>query len=546
MKLVTYVLGGLAAAATLASFPLEGWTAARMSDAAWTLAALFAVVTLARAARLCDERERRIWWSLAIAAAAWLLGQLVWDIYTLSGRIPPSPSVADLLWLSFPFAAAVGVYRFAPVDARVRRVLDADAIALASCVGALTVAYNWDALRSSALPISGRITEVAYPVTYTIVVALGLGALVGMPEMLRRRDLMLAFAGIVAEGAAFGLWCPEILQGTYRQGASLLDPLWTVGLLLMGAAGLLVRREVPFIAPSSDRLRRRILLPAAGFAALAGTLCALEVGAAPLAPRLTVMGAVGAMGLLLIARNWFAFAAVEELERERTVTLARRNRELEAFAYTASHDLKAPLVSIDGFVTLLERELGDELDERSGHYLSRIHANAQSMQRLIADLFAFARSGGDERNAVAIDATAIARELVEEWRDRADAAGMPLRLDGPLPRIRAHPVRLKQALTNLIDNAIRYGSGDIRVSGSTQNGVAEIVVEDGGTGIADEDRGRIFDLFARGNETRQTIPEGTGLGLALVKRIVEASGGDVRYEHDPGARFVLSFPKVAP
>jgi signal transduction histidine kinase len=168
------------------------------------------------------------------------------------------------------------------------------------------------------------------------------------------------------------------------------------------------------------------------------------------------------------------------------------------------------------------------------------------MQQLITDLFAFARSGSDERDAAAIDTTAIARELVEEWRDRADAAGMPLRLDGPLPRVRAHPARLKQALTNLIDNAIRYGGGHIRVSGSQYDGVAEIMVEDGGTGVADEDRGQMFDLFARGNRTRESVPEGTGLGLALVKRIVEASGGDVRYEHVPGARFVLSFPKVSP
>lgn len=545
MRLFTALLGALAAGAAVTVFPLEGWNAARMSDAGWILAALFALITLTRAARVCDEGERRIWRSLAIAAGAWLIGQLIWDAYTLSGRTPPSPGAADLLWIVFPLAASAGVYRFAPVHARVRRVLAADAIALAICVGALTIAYNWSALTTSRLTIPGRVTEVAYPVTYTIVVALGLGALIGMPEMLRRRDLMLAFAGIVAEGVAFGLWCPEILQGTYQQGASLLDPLWTLGLILMGAGGLAVRREVPFIPPSGDRLRRRIILPSAGFAALVGTVIALAVGDAPLAPRLTVMGAIGAMGFLLLARNWLAFAAVEELERDRALILARRNRELEAFAYSASHDLKAPLVSIEGFVNLLERELGDDLDERSRHYLTRIQANAQSMQRLITDLFTFARSGGDERAADAIDTTALVKELVEEWRDRADAAGMPLRLDGLLPSVRAHPVRLKQALTNLIDNAIRYGSGHIRLSGSTHDGVSEIVVEDGGTGVPTNDRAQMFDLFARGAANRQSVPEGTGLGLALVKRIVEASGGNVRYEHAPGRRFVLSFPTVA-
>jgi signal transduction histidine kinase len=287
------------------------------------------------------------------------------------------------------------------------------------------------------------------------------------------------------------------------------------------------------------------VLPAAGFAALVATLIVLAVGHAPLAPRLTVMGAVGAMGLLLLARTWLAFAAIESLEHERAVALHRRNRELEAFAYSASHDLKAPLVSIEGFTSLLERELGNDLDERSRHYLTRIRVNTLSMQQLIEDLFTFARSGSEDRDAVTIDTDALARELVDEWRDRAEAAGVPLRVDGLLPNVRAHPVRLKQALTNLIDNGIRYGAGHVRVSGSARNGVAEIVVEDGGAGVPLEERDRIFEIFARGAEARSSAPDGTGLGLALVKRIVEASGGDVRYEHSPDSRFILRFPRAA-
>ena len=545
MKRLTALIGALGAGAMLAEWPLNGAQAFYISDVGFTLAALFAVLTLARAARVCDQRERRIWTSLAVAAAAWLLGQIAWDVNTVFGHTPATPSIADLLWLLFPLAASVGVYRFAPVPARVRRVLDADALALALCVGALTIAYNWSTISSSSLALSGRATEVAYPITYAIVVALGLGALIGTPEMLRRRDLMFVLAGIVVEGVAFGFWFPEVLKGTYEQGNSWLDPLWTVGLLLMGTGALAVRRDATIAAPSTDRLRRRTVLPAIGFLALVGTLMLFAISHEPLTPRLTLLGAIGVMGVLLLARNWLAFAAVEELERERVVELGRRNRELEAFAYSASHDLKAPLVSIEGFAGLLERELGNALDERGRHYVARIHANAHSMQQLINDLFAFARSASDERDATAIDATALARELVEEWRDRADAAGMPLRLDGLLPSVQVHPVRLRQVLTNLIDNAIRYGSGHVRVSGSAHDGVAEIVVEDGGTGIPAEEREQIFEFFARGARARKAAPEGTGLGLALVKRIVEASGGHVRYEHAPGARFILTFPKVA-
>jgi two-component system sensor histidine kinase BaeS len=193
---------------------------------------------------------------------------------------------------------------------------------------------------------------------------------------------------------------------------------------------------------------------------------------------------------------------------------------------------------------MLDRSLGGSLGEQERYYLQRIHANAAGLQELIADLFAFARSGGDERDAQPIDATALATELVAEWRDRADAKGMHLELDGPLPAVRAHPVRLKQALTNLVDNALRYGDGDVRVSGRTTAEAAEILVEDGGTGVPVEERERMFDVFARGESARESSPDGTGLGLALVKRIVEANGGDVRYEQSGGARFVLSFPKA--
>jgi signal transduction histidine kinase len=191
---------------------------------------------------------------------------------------------------------------------------------------------------------------------------------------------------------------------------------------------------------------------------------------------------------------------------------------------------------------MLERSLGGRLGDEELYYLKRINANAEGLQKLIADLFAFARSGEDESSAAPVDANAVAAELLLELRDRAEERGMSLVVDGTLPTVRAHPVRLKQALTNLVDNAIRYGGGHVRLSGSHSGNVAQIVVEDGGAGVPPDERDRIFEVFARGKDARVAAPDGTGLGLALVKRIVEASGGDVRYEPGAGARFVLTFP----
>jgi signal transduction histidine kinase len=545
VRRLAFALLALALAMHAGAWLVSDDLASSASEVGWTAAAAFAVLGLADAARRCHDDERRIWTALAGAAALWLIGQIAWDLYSATGRTPPTPGLADILWLAFPVLTAVGLYRHAPATSRVRWILDLDAVTLGIGVGAVTVALNWPELAASTIPLPAKITSIAYPVLYSVAIAAAVGALVGAPEVLRRVDVQLVVAGVVAEGVAFSLWCPQILQGTWVQGSSLLDPLWSFGLLLMGAGGHLVRTDARLVSTASQRIRRRTFLPAAVIGGLVATLALLDASHGSLALELIVLGALGAVGLLVVARNWFAFGVIEELEAEQRETLARRNRELEAFAYSASHDLKAPLVSIHGFAGMLERELDPALDDRTRHLLKRIEANAESMQVLISDLFSFARSGIDERGADAVDTTAIASEVVAEWHDRAEAAGVPLVLDGPLPSVRAHPVRLKQALTNLVDNALRYGDGHVRVSGSSHDGVAEIVVSDGGSGIPLDERATAFDAFSRGRGAVGAAPDGAGFGLALVKRIVEASGGDVRYEHAAGARFVLSFPTGA-
>jgi len=545
MRRMALVLGAAALVAGIAEWPLGGESARHDANVAWTLAAAFAVCAAAEAVRGSSRTELRTWTSLAVAAGAWLCGQAAWNWYTSNASSVRVPSIADILWLAFPVIASIGIYRFADVPAPVRRVIDLDAVALAVGAGALTVALNWHAFQTSPLSISGRATTLAYPTLYAALVAIAAGGIVGAPEVLRRRDLMLVFGGLLCESIGFALWCTEVLSGTFVQGSSRLDFLWTLGLLLIGAGALVARRDPQPILYGPDRLRRRTALPAIAFVVVSITAFVLGHEDAPFDQRLPVLIALCIIGGILLVRGWFAFAAVEELEAARRATLARRNRELEAFAYSASHDLKAPLVSISGFAGMLERSLAGRLGDDEMYYLQRIDANAQGLQELIADLFAFARSGDDERVAQPVDATALAAELVAELGDRAAARGMALVVDGELPAVRAHPVRLKQALTNLVDNSLRYGAGDVRLSGRDGKGVVEILVEDGGTGIPAVERDRIFDVFARGESARRASPEGTGLGLALVKRIVESSGGNVRYEDGAGARFVLTFPEVA-
>jgi signal transduction histidine kinase len=309
------------------------------------------------------------------------------------------------------------------------------------------------------------------------------------------------------------------------------------GLVPIALGTLTGRGETP--APDDEpRLMRRSILPGVMFVATAATLVTYTATSQPVGARLVLQGGLLAGSVLIFARQWLAVRTVDRIERERREALERRSRELEAYAYTASHDLKAPLVSIVGFTSAIERSAGGRLDDRSRLYLQRIHANAESLQRLIQDLFEFARAGVDERNAGPVDTAALVEELVAGHHGEAR-----VRVASPLPVVRAHPVRLRQALTNLIDNAVRYGGGQIAISGRAEGAWAELVVEDNGPGVPEGERARLFDLFSRGADARTTAPEGTGLGLAVVKKIVEATGGSVRYEPADGARFVLTLPK---
>jgi PAS domain S-box-containing protein len=241
-------------------------------------------------------------------------------------------------------------------------------------------------------------------------------------------------------------------------------------------------------------------------------------------------------------------SARDETERkEAAAVLERANRELEAFAYTTSHDLRAPLISIEGFAASLERRYGSLLDDRGRDYISRIQSNANALQRLIDDMLEFARASR-ERSEV-VDADGLAREVVAAISSRVRESGACIEVTTPLPALRVHPARFTQALANLIENALAYarpqGGLQVRISAATRGDLVEIAVEDNGSGVSAQDRERLFDLFARGRAASHHAPTGTGVGLALVKTIAESAGGSARYEETPtgGARFVIAFPK---
>lgn len=222
----------------------------------------------------------------------------------------------------------------------------------------------------------------------------------------------------------------------------------------------------------------------------------------------------------------------EELEST-TLKLARSNRELEAFTYSVSHDLRAPLRSMDGFSRILMDEYIDRLDDRAAGYLMRIRKAAERMSHLIDDLLSLSRISRHEIRASGVDLSALARSVADELEAAEPgrrvtwgiADGIQARGDAPLLRI---------ALQNLIGNAWKFSSkkSAARIEFSRSDSTGEYFVRDDGAGFDPRHSDKLFAPFQRLHSASDF--EGTGIGLALVERIVTRHGGTVRAEGAPG------------
>ncbi|HYM62782.1 MAG TPA: PAS domain S-box protein [Thermoanaerobaculia bacterium] len=233
---------------------------------------------------------------------------------------------------------------------------------------------------------------------------------------------------------------------------------------------------------------------------------------------------------------------LEERVRKRTAALQIANRELEAFSYSVSHDLRAPLRAIDGFARIVVDEYGPNLDKEGRRLLSVIRDNTHSMARLIDDLLSFSRTSRHEMQAVPIDMTQMARNVYAELAVRGAGATTEFRCDS-LPQVVGDPGLMRQVWTNLLSNAIKFTGGmeraAISIGGCTHDGEAIFQVKDNGVGFDMQYAGKLFGVFQRLHATRDF--EGTGIGLALVQRILARHGGRVWAEGAVGRGATFSF-----
>ena len=222
-------------------------------------------------------------------------------------------------------------------------------------------------------------------------------------------------------------------------------------------------------------------------------------------------------------------AAVEasrvELAR-RAEELGRSNADLEQFAYVASHDLQEPLRKVASFCQLLEQRYGDQLDERGQSYIGFAVDGAKRMQALIADLLEFSRMGRSTRAFVDCDLEAIAHEVLESFSDGLDGATVTI---GDLPTVPGDPTLYRALFQNLVGNAIKYAcpgeAPTIAIDATRTGDLWTFRCSDHGIGIEPQYRERVFAVFQRLHGRDEF--DGTGIGLALCKRIVEFAGGRI-------------------
>src|SRR5215211_6525256 len=238
-----------------------------------------------------------------------------------------------------------------------------------------------------------------------------------------------------------------------------------------------------------------------------------------------------------------------EVETERQALVARLeaiNAEIERFTYIAFHDLRAPLVTIKGFVGALKQDLETKRHDQVQRDIQRIETAADTMDKILSDLLEFARIGRVRRPTEDVNVRQLVQEVLQRLDGLIRTKNITVQIAPVFPLVHGDRVRLREQFENLIENAIRYTQGNeqpqIEIGTRLQDGQTVFFVRDNGQGIEPRYHTRIFQLF----EKLDPNMEGTGIGLALTKRIIEVHGGRIWVEsggQGHGSTFCFTLPE---
>ncbi|HZE04444.1 MAG TPA: diguanylate cyclase [Solirubrobacteraceae bacterium] len=299
-------------------------------DVAWTASAFAAFVGMLLARRTAAPGDRCRWTLWAAAAASWLIGQVLWNVYGVTG-FPQSPSLADVGWWGFAGIIIFSLVRSRASSRSVRMAALFETLPLIGGAIALSMAGLWHEATVSTLPLAAKVSALVYPAIYITAAVLMFQAMIaGALPGSRSPALRLVLGGMAAQALAFGLWSRLLLQQTYIPGQTPLDPVWVAGLIMIAVGGLLAARRPESAAPRNEPARQGGILPAILFALLIAALLEANLTHAPLGARFMLRVSLLLSGVALLVRSTLLERRLRELlHRERAALAALGERETE-------------------------------------------------------------------------------------------------------------------------------------------------------------------------------------------------------------------------
>lgn len=268
-------------------------------------------------------------------------------------------------------------------------------------------------------------------------------------------------------------------------------------------------------------------------------------------PTYFINNAVGIIEDEYLVRVWGTQTDITDRKRaeqklQKTLEeLERSNKELERFAYIASHDLQEPLRKIQAFGDRLQKKYQAKLEELGQDYLARMLNATKRMQTLINDLLTYSRVTTQAKPFDKVDLSETVKEVVDDFQFRIEETNGRLEI-GELPILEADPTQMRQLLQNLIDNCLKFHKKEespiVKVHGKIVDQNYKLFVEDNGIGFDEKHRDRIFTIFQRLHGRLEY--EGTGIGLAVCRKIMERHGGEITARSKPGqgSTFIITLP----
>ena len=518
---------------------------------------LAAFVAIVAGARRQSGRQARAWYFLGTGLALWIAGDVFWNVQGLLLEIEPFPSTADALYLLGYPALGAGVLLLVRQGDRQGRLLGWLDTALIAIACALVMWLGVGVFEGGLSSLADAVTH-AYSLADLVLVAV-LARLAFVPGS-RTMSFRLLTSGLVLMLIADAFYYAPALQGLVP--AEPLEVFFLVSYTAIGAAALhpSAANVIPSTPETADpNAKRRLLVPAAGLV-VGSLVVAILAPSSGLGLWVAALAAL-ALALLVLGRFVLLVQALERLRAgaDRLLELERTHNEQlleldvlkDSFVANVSHELRTPLTSIRGYLELvLEAEAGDLTDDQR-RFLTIVERNSDRLLRLVGDLLFVAQvdAGRIALELGRVDLAAIVEDSVQSAQPAADQTKTVLSIDQqPVPPFTGDPARLAQLLDSLVSNALKFTptGGSVTVRCGTHGRHAFLEVQDSGIGIPVKEQSLLFERFYRARAAAELAIQGTGLGLAVAKAIVDGHHGTITVEsaENRGATFRVELPLV--